>query len=216
MGLSGKGAPRDAQPGSESGHERFRPRHRRGRHQRRRHRPRRGRARPARAPGRAERPRVRHLVGLHQADPWRVALPRARLAAAGARGADRARGAAAHGAASDPADAVRAAGRARHAAALDAAARAVRLRPPRRPQAPAGDQHDRPRARSARRAAEGALRARLRIFRLLGRRRAAGRAQRARRGRARRGDPHPHPLRARRSAARTGSSCSKCAAGATS
>ena len=160
-------------------HERFRPRHRRGRHQRRRHRPRCGRARPARAAGRAERPRVGDVVGLHQADPWRAALSRARLAAAGARGADRARGPAADGAAPDPADAVRAAGRARDAPALDAAARPVRLRPSRRPQAPAANQHHRSHARCARRPAEGALRARLRILRLLGRRRAAGGAQRA-------------------------------------
>ena len=45
--------------------------------------------------------------------------------------------------------------------------------------------------RSGRQAAEAAVHAGLRIFGLLGQRRAAGRAQRARRGRSRRVDPHP-------------------------
>ena len=65
---------------------------------------------PARAAARAERPRLGHLVGLDQADPRRPALSRARRVPAGARGADRARGAAAHRAAHHPADALRAAG----------------------------------------------------------------------------------------------------------
>ena len=66
-----------------------------------------------------ERSRLRHLVGLQQADPWRPALSRTRRLPAGARGAERARGAAAHGAARDPADALHAAAAAgpAHAAA---------------------------------------------------------------------------------------------------
>ena len=63
----------------------------------------------SRAARRAERPRVRHLVGLHQAHPWRLALSRTRLVPAGARSAGRARSGAADGAASGPADALRAA-----------------------------------------------------------------------------------------------------------
>ena len=81
------------------------------------------------------------------------------------------------------------------AAVADHPPRAVRLRPSRRP-------HDRcPATRSldlatrrGRRAAEAGLSPRLRIFRLLGRRRAAGRAQRARRRRARRRHPDAHAL----------------------
>ena len=65
--------------------------------------------RPARAAGRAERSRLRHLLGLDQADPWRPALSRAWRVPAGARGADGARGAAAHGAAHHLAAALRAA-----------------------------------------------------------------------------------------------------------
>ena len=49
---------------------------------------------------------------LHQARPWGTALSRAGMAAAGSRGAHRARGDAAHGAASHPAAALRAAARA--------------------------------------------------------------------------------------------------------
>jgi hypothetical protein len=48
---------------------------------------------------RAERSRFRHVVGFVEADPRRLALPRTRRAAARARRAQRARGAAAHGAA---------------------------------------------------------------------------------------------------------------------
>ena len=58
---------------------------------------------------------------LDQADPRRAALSRARLVSPGARSAHRARGAAAHGAAPDPADALRAAAGAGLAAGLDAA-----------------------------------------------------------------------------------------------
>ena len=165
-------------------------------------RARRRRPRTARAAGRAERPRVRHLVGLHQAHPWRAALSRARLASAGARGADRARGDAAHGAAPDPADALRAAAGAGAAPGLDAAPRPVHLRPSRRPQNPARDPHastlaDDPLGAPLKRR----LPARLRIFRLLGGRCAPRRAQRRRCRRARRRDPHPHALHRASSAA---------------
>ena len=76
---------------------------------------------------------------------------------------------------------------------LAAAARPVPLRPYRRPQTAAADAHGRSDARRGGQAAEARpVHPRLRIFRLLGRRRPPGRAQRARRGRSRRRDPHPH------------------------
>ena len=153
----------------------------------------------ARAAGRAERPRLRHLVGLDQADPWRPALSRARLVPAGARGADRARGAAAHGAASDPADAVRAAGRARHAAgagccgsgcsstttsaAASSCRRPARIDLARDPLgAPLKGRYEHGFEYSDCWVDD----ARLVVLNA------------RRRRRARRGDPHPHPLRARR------------------
>ena len=61
---------------------------------------------------RAGRPRPGHLVAQRQAGPWRAALPRILRVPAGPRGADRARGAAAGGAAHRLADALRAAARA--------------------------------------------------------------------------------------------------------
>ena len=107
-----------------------------------------------RRPVRAERSRQRHLVGVDQADPWRPALSRVLRVPAGARGADRARGAVADRAAHHP------------AAALRAAASAG-LRPAwllrlglflydyhRRPQAAAADALGRSRARRGRQAAE--------------------------------------------------------------
>ena len=101
------------------------------------HCPRCRRPRAARPAGRAERSCLRHIVGLDQAHPWRPALSRARMVPAGARGADRARGDVADGAAPDPADALRAAGRAGPAPGLDAAPGSVRLRSSRRAEDPA-------------------------------------------------------------------------------
>ena len=69
------------------------------------------------------------------------------------------------------------------------------LRPPGRPRDPAGDRGGRSDRRRDRPAAEAAVPPGLRVFRLLGRRCAPRGAQRARRGRARRGDPHAHALR---------------------
>ena len=121
-----------------SSNGRLRPRHHRRRHQRNRHRPRRRRPRLARAAGRDERPRLRHLLGLLQDDPWRLALSGARRLPAGARGAHRARSAARHGAASDPPDALSAAAGAGRAQRAAAALRAFALRLAGRAQAAAG------------------------------------------------------------------------------
>ena len=177
-------------PKGVSWHGRLRSRRRGRRHQRHRDCPRRRRPRAARAAGRAERPCLRHLLGLHQADPRGAALPRTRLVPPGARGADRARGDAAHGAASHLADALRAAAGAWPARAVADPDRAVHLRPSRRARDSPRDPHDRSRARSARRAAQAPRGARVRIFGLLGGRRSARGAQCPRRRRPRcRGAP---------------------------
>ena len=88
------------------------------------------------------------------------------------------------------------------ALAAAVAARPLPLRPDRRPRDPAGDRDPRPHASRRRPAAEAALPLGLRIFRLLGRRLPPGRAQRGRRRRARRDDPHPHAAGARRARGR--------------
>ena len=94
-----------------------------------------------------------HLVALRQAGPWRPALPRILRVPPGARGADRARGAAARRAAHHLADALRAAAQRRSMRpAWLVRARPVPLRPSRRPQAAAGD----PRRSTCARAPEGA------------------------------------------------------------
>ncbi len=67
--------------------------HRRRRHQWGRDRPRCCGPRPQGPARRAGRPRQRHVIGQHQADPWRPALSRILRIPPGARGADRARGA---------------------------------------------------------------------------------------------------------------------------
>ena len=138
----------------------LRPRRRRRRHQRRRHRPRRRRPRPARAAVREGRPRRGHLVAQRQAGPWRAALSRILRVPAGARGADRARGAAARRAAHHLADALRAAAQSRAAPGLADPARPLPLRPSRRPQEAAGDPHPRPAARPGGRAAQARVSAR--------------------------------------------------------
>jgi hypothetical protein len=88
----------------------------------------------------------------------------------------------------------------RPAPGLAAPARPVPLRPYRRPQAAAGDALARPAHRDPPASRSSRVHARLRIFRLLGRRRAAGRAQRARRRRsgAERAAPAPSCVVARR------------------
>ena len=67
--------------------------------------------------------------------------------------------------------------------------------------------HARPAQRPGGRAAEAGVRQGLRIFRLLGRRRPAGGAERPRRRGARRGDPHPHPRSSAPSATATAGGC---------
>ena len=101
------------------------------------HRARCRRTRPVGSADRAERPRLRNLVQIHQADPWRPALSRSLCVSAGARGADRARSADPQRAAPDQAAALRAAASFRVAAGLDAAARPVSLRSSRRAPHPA-------------------------------------------------------------------------------
>ena len=167
----------------------------------------------ARAAGRAERSRLRHLVGLDQADPRRAALSRARLVPAGARGAGRARGAAAHGAAPHPADAFRAAAGARHALGAGCCGSGLFLYDHLGGRKhPAGDAHDRSRRaiRSARRSSAAIAHgfeysdcrvddARLVVLNA------------RRRRRARRRHPHPHALRARRARRRVaaGARCAR-------
>ena len=89
------------------------------------------------------------------------------------------------------------------------AARASALRLDRLAQDPAGNARTRSCDRRGRPAAQAPLPSCLRIFRLFCRRCAARRAQRGRCRRTRRGDPHPHPLRARR-AQRYLAACSQC------
>ena len=157
-----------------------RPRRRRRRRQRCRDRARRRRARPQGAAVRAGRSGARHLLAQRQAGPWRPALPRILRVPAGPRGADRARGAAAGGAAHHLADALRPAARARHASSLARPAGSVPLRPSGRPQAAAGDEVAEPAPRPGGPAAQARIPQGLRVFRLLGRRCPAGRPQRAR------------------------------------
>src|ERR1700730_13802892 len=78
--------------------------------------------------GRAERSGLRHLVGIVEADPWRLALSRALRIRPGAHRAEGARGAVARGAASDPAAALRAAGERGAALGAGAAPRPSHLR----------------------------------------------------------------------------------------
>ena len=107
----------------------------RRRHQWRGRRARRGRARPAHAALRAARPRRAHLLGQHQADPRRAALPRVLRFPAGAQVVARARDRAHLGAAHLLAAALRAAARRAPAAGVDDPRRTVPLRPPRAPAA---------------------------------------------------------------------------------
>ena len=160
----------------------LRSRHHRRRHQRLRHRARRRRPRPFGLPLRTGRPRRRHLVGLDQADPRRPALSRVLRVPAGARGAGRARGAAQGGARTSSGRCASCCRTTTGCGRAGAPARPLPLRPSRRPRAScrrpavAGSQ-----PRSRRRAAASRATPRLRVFRLLGRRCAAGRAQRPRR-----------------------------------
>ena len=157
----------------------------------------------------------RHPLGLVQADPRRPALPRAVRVPPGARGAARARGAAAHRAAHRPAAAFVLPRQPGLRPRWMIRARPVALRPARRPRRSCRDSH----ASTSPHHALGAplqarVRARLRLFGLLGRRCAAGRAQRARRRRARRDDPHPHRLRCAPSATATWRAIARRAAAA--
>ena len=191
-------------PGSPAGCPRcgrgLRRARRRRRHQRRRHR---ARSRRARAEGRAVREgrsRLAHLVVLDQADPRRAALPRALRVLAGAQGARRARGAAPERAAHHVAAALRDAARPLDAPSLDDPRRPVSLRPPGAARSAAGLARDRPAPACGRRAAAAGLHAGLCLFRRLGRRRAAGRAQCRRRRRARRRPCSRAPRASRRGA----------------
>ena len=120
------------------------------------------------------------------------ALPRVLRVPPGARGADRARGAAAQRAAHRLADALRAAPQPGAAPALARTPGPLPLRPSRRPRAPARHAQPRPPARPGRRADPAGVHARLRLFRLLGGRFPPRRSQRRRRRPAGRRDPDPH------------------------
>ena len=143
---------------------------------------------------RAARPRRPHLVRQHQADPRRTALPRVLRLPAGAqvaaRAGDRPRVRAAHRAA----DALRPAARRAPAAGVDDPRGTLPLRSPRAAPAPAGLRGRGPAPSPGRRAARPALHEGLRVLGRLGGRRAPRGAHRDGRPRARRDDPHAHPL----------------------
>ena len=142
---------------------------------------------------RDERSRQRDVVLVDQAGPRRPALSRILRVPPGPRSADGARGAVGNRAPHHPSAALRAAASRRPASGLAAAAWALPLRPSRRPQIAAADPEPRPAQRRYRQAAgAGPLHEGLRVFRLRGRRRPPGGAQRARRRRTRRRDPHAH------------------------
>src|SRR5262249_41107951 len=77
---------------------------------------------------RDERSRLRDLIDLQQADPWRAALPGAWRLWSRARGVERARGVAADGAAFGPANALHATASAGSALGAAAALRAFSVR----------------------------------------------------------------------------------------
>ena len=114
----------------------------------------------SRAARRAGRSRPRHLVGLHQADPWRPALPRILRVPPGARSAGRARSAAARGAAHHLAAALRPAAPQGPAPGLVLRLGLFLYDHLGGAQDPAADADARPRDRSRRRAAQAALHAR--------------------------------------------------------
>ncbi len=132
------------------------------------------------------RSRAGHLVALGQARSRRPALSRILRIPTRAGSADRARGPAARGAPHHLADAIRAAAQSRPASRLDGPHRPLPLRPPRRPQDFAADAKLGSVERAGGQAPAKELQARLRIFGLLGRRRAACRRQRHRCSSARR------------------------------
>ena len=161
------------------------------------HRPRRGRARADGAARRAGGSGAGDLVGLDQAVPRRPALSRVLRVPAGARVADRARDAAPGDAAHLLAAALRAAAPCRACGRPGCSGSGSSSTT-----TSAGGRSCRRRGRStcARDAAGAPLRPELpagvRVFRLLGRRRAAGGAAGPRRRGARGGDPDADPLRA--------------------
>src|SRR5207248_11396521 len=114
--------------------------------------------------------RRRYVLALGQARAWRPALSGILPVSPGARGADRAGSFARIRASYHLADALRAAAFAGAAPGLAGSGRPVPLRSPRRPRAPAAEPQPRSVARPRGRAAAGRVSARLRIFRLLGRR----------------------------------------------
>ena len=183
---AGGGGDRGGGGGGGRRRRELRPRGHRRRGQRLRHRPRRGRARAEGGAGRAGGPGAGDLVGLDQAVPRRPALSRVLRVPAGARGAGRARDAARAPCRTSPgrcASCCRTTpgcgrpgccGSGSSSTTTSAGGRSCRRRG---------------RSTSARDPAGAPLkpgyREGVRVFRLLGRRRAAGGAERARRGGAR-------------------------------
>ena len=170
----------------------------RRRAERRQHRARCRRTRPSGDPAGAGRPRLRCILGLAKADPWRSVGAGAAGFLSRPRRAVRARRLAENRAASGAADALCDSRPCRRAPALGAAGLAVALRPDRRAAASAGFRDRRRHPPSGRRCAEAAVRHRVRIFRLRGRRFPPGRPQRGGCRRARRRHPHRRALRPRR------------------
>ncbi len=164
------------------------------RHQWRRYRRRCRRARPVGVSLRAGRPGRTHLLRQQQAGARRAALSRTLRAAPGSRSAGRARSAAGQGAAHHHPATLRAALPSASAPVVDDPHRPVSLRSPR--QARKARWFAQPAFR-CRQPAQGRDHPRLRIFRLLGRRCAAGGTQCHGGTRAGRAYPHPHSLRQR-------------------
>ena len=169
-------------------------RHRR-RHQRCGHRARRGGAGTRRPALREGRPRLAHLVGQHQADPRRTALPGAARFPPCAPLPPGARGAAAQRPAHHLAAALRAPAPRRASTLVDDPAGPACLRPPGRAR-PVASQHER-RSLPAREwtGAEEALSAGIRVLRLLGAGRTPGGAERSGRALAGGGSANPHRVR---------------------
>ncbi len=196
-----------------------RPRRRRRRHQRRRHRPRCRGSRPPGAPRRERRPRVGDVAVEHEADPRRASLSRAVRIPARPRGAGGTRDRAAPGSAHRRAAGLRPAARAAPAAGVDAACRALPLRPSRAARDAPGFVRRRPVADAMGRRVEAAIPQGLRLFGCARRRRAARRLQRDGCPRARRRRPRRHAARVRAARARCGrahlAGDARCAGGRT-
>ena len=182
-----------ATPGADLRH-----RHHRRRRQRLRNRQRRRRTRLVGLPLRKRRSRLLDLERFEQADSWRLALFGAFQVSFGSRSAHRARSSVANRTPYRVAASLRAAPPYGSQTRLAASDRPFSLRPSRRPPPFAANPNAPTGRRSGGRTAQAAIYAWVRIFGLLGRRRAARRPECARRGRQGRRHRAPHALPERR------------------